>query len=287
MRPHLKYVPHANWRLPPDREPPEYPRIALVVRMWGGWGYDYEPIDAATHLAVWCLRAWMLNTDASDHAVTPVFYVESGIADIVFPTLDTAGVPDANRQLWDQSEVVPGATHWGLNAAPLVDTRLHDYDHLIIVDEDFFPVRPFRCNNTLPIFETILRDYPEDMHTCGRGWDRHSQSGAIEKYAAIHGLALEQGTKQWLDKAVYWTKGERDHGPVDIDSEGRERHQAAHGRLFYSSAFEMVSKQYGIPRIPARMFTGISKRRSGVRHVGTPTLLRNRRDIASRRTGIV
>ena len=199
MRKHYLCFPHI-------RSFPEYDAdgsIALVIRLWSFYGDTPQNMLTITRNALWCMRAWLLNFDAQAYNVQPIFYVHFDVSDIVSRIVKAAGVPNDAIHVWSP-DIVRGAKGWGLNAAPIVDRSFDTFEHVVIVDEDFFPVRAPGSPSVLPVFEVVTNQYPTDMFTCGKGWTDIDINGWINKFADTLTLPVSKAKSLWLERAAYW-----------------------------------------------------------------------------------
>ena len=55
-------------------------------------------------------------------------------------------------------------------AAPILDTRLDSFEHIIVMDADMFAIKPNGFDAKIPLVETSLRRFDSNGITMSMGW---------------------------------------------------------------------------------------------------------------------
>lgn len=160
--PHITHFPELSF----DSE------IAIVIRIFPKHDEITDKDDDTLNIAAWSVRSHLLNSDITEYQAQPVFHVKEMFYSRAHMFFSDLGIPDECIVSYSNDLCHLNTPHRSYHynaAAPLLDTTLHKFEHIIVLDADTFAIRPPGAS-PLPLVDLSLNKYAVDTFTTARAW---------------------------------------------------------------------------------------------------------------------
>ncbi len=178
--------------------------VALLIRLFPINDMKIRSKDLQyLNVALWSMRSHIINTDMAHFNVKPLFHIKACYYDRAAPILTGGGVPEDCLLAFPDdlcSTSLPGAIAQWKATAPILDSQLDTYDHVVVVDADTFSLKS-DDNQPLPLIELSLNTFTKTSFTVLYDWYKPFRHKTHE---VINWWACPMGLDNFIDKAAHW-----------------------------------------------------------------------------------
>lgn len=229
---------------PTIRSFPDYPagdRIGALIRLFPSNAADAD--RRRIQMSLWCMRALLLNTDMTEYGAQPIFHIKEDFAPLALDILLDAGVPDQRIIIFPDDLCHKEPHVRGYNwqaAAPILDTQLDSFEHIIVVDADMFAIMPNGVDAKIPLVETSLHRFSSDGITMSKGWRRMKNKEVVIMWIQrVFGGDVEA----WIQAAANWCDCSPEVVSDIMFSEDPEARKPGHNGMYINMPMSYVSRE--------------------------------------------
>lgn len=230
---------------PTIRHFPDYPasdRIGTLIRLFPSNTADAD--KRRIQMALWCMRALLLNTDITEYGVQPIFHIKENFAPFALPILHESGVP-AQRIIIFPDGLCRKEPHVrGYNwqaAAPILDSQLDSYEHIIVMDADMFAIKPNGVDAKIPLVKTSLDRFESNGITMSMGWRKMKNKEVMKLWIRVFGGDVEK----WIQATAKWCDCSSDVVSDIMFSEDPKALKPGHNGMYINMPMSYVSREPG------------------------------------------
>ncbi len=159
-------------KFPPISDFPVYEtdgaEVAVVSRLF--LPVDQKKWRSWFNLALWSMRSHILNSDMQEYKTKYFFHVASSQLTYYDEPFKESGVPRDAILVYPDNiiKTVPGFA-LSYAASPFLDTRLDQFEYIIVMDADMLSLRS-KSLEPFPLILMSLNDFPPDEIGLERSW---------------------------------------------------------------------------------------------------------------------
>lgn len=217
-------------------------RVAVLIRLFPS--NTTEADKRRIQMSLWCMRALLLNTDMTEYEVQPVFHIKENFAPFALPILRDAGVPAQSIIIFPddlcRKEPHVRENNWQA-AAPILDTQLDCFQHIIVVDADMFAIIPNGVDAKIPLVKTSLDCFDSNDITMSYGWRKMKNKEVVKSWIRVFGGDVEK----WIQAAAKWCDCSPEVVSDIMFSEDPEALKPGHNGMYINMPMSYLSREPG------------------------------------------